>query len=137
MTSARQRPSWAVLGVVSLGGALGSLARWGLGLAWPFEAHAGWPWGTFLANVTGSFALGVVTVVVLEVRPLSRLARPFWGAGVCGGYTTFSAYVLEVHHLVAAGRAGVAVGYLVGSIVAGLAAMVAGMSVARHVAGDA
>lgn len=135
MTSVSARPSWAVLLVVSVGGALGSLARWAVGLAWP--ASAGWPWGTFLVNVTGSFALGIVMVVVVEVRPLSRLARPFWGVGVCGGYTTFSAYVLDVHHLVEAGRVEVAMGYLLGSVVAGLIAVTAGMRVARLLGGDA
>ncbi|WP_432560382.1 fluoride efflux transporter CrcB [Granulicoccus sp. GXG6511] len=131
MTSVPARPSWSVLAAVALGGALGSLARWGVGCV--FWGYAGWPWGTFLVNVTGSFALGVVMVLVLEVRPLSRFARPFWGVGVCGGYTTFSAYALEVHHLLVAGRAGLAVAYAVGSVLAGVLAVALGMIAARRI----
>lgn len=131
MTTAPARPSWAVLGAVALGGALGSLGRWGIGLAWPFEV-AGWPWATFLVNVTGSFVLGVIMVVVLEVRPLSRLTRPFWGVGVCGGYTTFSTFALETHRLLAGGRAGLAVAYIVVSVLSGLGAVGLGAAAARR-----
>lgn len=94
------------------------------------------PWGTFGVNVVGSVALGVIMVLVLEVRPLSRLARPFWGVGVCGGFTTFSALQFEVYELYSLGRVGVALGYFVASVTVGVLALVLGMVVTRGVVGE-
>jgi CrcB protein len=124
---------WDVLVVVAAGGALGSLARWGLG-----EALAGsegsFPWATFIVNVSGSFALGLLMVLVLEVWPPSRYVRPFLGVGVLGGYTTFSTYALDTRALVVAGRAPAAGLYLLGTLAVGLVAVWAGIALARAVA---
>ncbi|MHB1063908.1 MAG: FluC/FEX family fluoride channel, partial [Georgenia sp.] len=103
-------PAWgvrpAVLAVISLGGALGALARYGLALAWPHVSGEP-PWSTVLVNVVGSLLMGVLMVVLTEVvgRP-HPLARPFLGVGVLGGFTTFSTYTVDAVALVVAGRAG-------------------------------
>lgn len=123
------RVTWPILGAVSAGGALGSLLRWGLSSG--VSAYGGWPWATFLANVTGAVSLGVVLVIALEVRPGSRFLRPFWGAGVCGGYTTFSAFALEVHHLLADGRMVLATAYAVTSVLAGVLGITGGIATTR------
>jgi len=118
--------------VVAAGGALGSLARWGVGDA--LEApRDGFPWATLLVNVTGSFALGAMVVLVFTRRPGSRLVRPFAGVGVLGGYTTVSAYMAETRSLLVADRVGAAAAYVVGTVLVGLLAVWVGMALARLV----
>jgi fluoride exporter len=122
---------WDVLAVIAAGGALGSLGRWGLAqaLAGPPD---GFPWATFVTNLSGSFALGVLMVFVLDVWAPSRYVRPFLGIGVLGGFTTFSTYMLETRDLVVADRVPLAAAYLCGTLAAGLVAVWAGALVARR-----
>jgi CrcB protein len=129
------RVTWDVLVVIALGGALGSLARWALdqGLA---ARAGGFPWATFIENVSGCFALGVLMVLVQEVWPAdgrARLLRPFAGVGVLGGWTTFSTYALDTRGLLAGGHGGTAAAYLFGSVLAGLLAVWAGIAVTERV----
>ena len=121
---------WDVLLVIALGGALGSLARWGVGELVPWSG-TGFPWATFAANVSGSFALGVLMVLLLEVWPPSRYLRPFVGVGVLGGYTTFSTAMLEMRDLLADGQTVTASAYLAASLAVGLAAVALGIVLAR------
>lgn len=125
---------WDVLAVISAGGALGSLARWGLGEAAGTSARAV-PWATVVENVSGSLALGVLMVLVAEVRPGVRYLRPFAGVGVLGGWTTFSTYALDTRTLLAHDRLAAAVLYVAGSLVLGLVAVVVGLRVTRRVVG--
>jgi fluoride exporter len=121
---------WDILLVIAAGGALGSLARWGLGEALSTE-RGGFPWGTFIENVSGGFALGVLMVFVIDVWPPSRYVRPFLGVGVLGGFTTFSTYLLDTRALVVAERAPLAAVYLFGTLATGIAAVWLGIAVAR------
>jgi CrcB protein len=109
---------------VALGGALGGGARYALNQALP--RGDGFPWATFTENVTGCFLLAVLMVVLLEVLPPMRYARPFLGVGVLGGFTTFSTYTADTRALLASGQAGIALAYLLGSVMAGLVAVVFG-----------
>ena len=127
-----RRADVGVLAVVALGGALGSLARWGLAVTIP-HTTGGVPWSTFLANVVGAFVLGALMVLVLEVWPPTRLVRPFLGVGVLGGFTTFSTYLLDTQDLLRAGRPGAALLYLFGTLLVGLVASWAGVAVTRVV----
>lgn len=121
---------WDVLLVVAVGGALGSIARWGLGQA--LDGPPGdFPWATFVENLTGGFALAILMVFVTDVWPPSRYVRPFFGVGVLGGYTTFSTYMLDSLTLATAGRAPLAAVYLFGTLAAGLAAVWTGIFLAR------
>jgi CrcB protein len=122
----------SILAAVSAGGALGALARYGLLLAWPTR-HGAFPWGTFVINVAGCFAIGVLMVLVTEVRTAHPLVRPFLGTGVLGGFTTFSTYAEETRALLAPGTVAVAVAYLAGTLLAALAATVAGTWLTRLV----
>jgi len=117
---------------IAVGGGLGGLARYGLQTALPTQA-AGFPWATFIVNVSGCFLLGVLMVLVTEGRNLGRFryARPFLGVGFLGGFTTFSTYTAQTRELVAAGHASTAGFYLVGSIVVGLTAAAAGLGITR------
>ena len=121
---------WDVLALISLGGAIGSLARWALAEALP-HAPSAFPRATALTNVTGCFALGVLMVLALEVWPPSRYVRPFAGVGVLGGYTTFSTAMLETRSLATAGRQELAAGYAVGTTLAGLGAVAVAIVLTR------
>ncbi|MGN9840251.1 fluoride efflux transporter FluC [Nonomuraea sp. H19] len=125
---------WPVLAAIAAGGALGALARYGVQSALP-AGPAGFPWATFWINVSGCLLIGVLMVMITEVRQAHRLTRPFLGVGVLGGYTTFSAYVVDIQRVLAAGAPVTALAYLAGTMAAALAAVVAGMWLTRLVAG--
>jgi fluoride exporter len=82
-----------VLPVISMGGVLGALARYGLGVAWPHPA-TGFPWATWLVNVSGCFLIGAL-MTWLPRRTRHPYLRPFLGVGVLGGYTTFSTAMVD------------------------------------------
>lgn len=127
-----------LLAPIAAGGALGSLARWGLTTVLPHGGHS-WPWATFLTNVSGCLLLGVLMAFVLgpwsTVPFWGRYLRPFLGVGVLGGYTTFSTYELETYVL--AGHApALAMLYLLASVVAGIGAAWIGLTLGRVVVLD-
>lgn len=124
------RQRWDLLLVIAAGGALGSLGRWSLAEAFPHR-EGQVAWGTVVANVTGALLLGVLMVLALDVWPSRRYVRPFLGVGVLGGYTTFSTYMLDTRDLLASGDAVTAFGYLFGTLLGGLAAVWAGVVLAR------
>jgi len=130
-----RRAPWAVLGVISAGGVLGACARHALALAWP-HPPGGYPWATFVTNVSGCLLIGVLLVLVSEVWSAHRLLRPFLGVGVLGGYTTFSTYTVEVERMVAAGAARTALLYLGGTALAALAATYLGITITRRLTGN-
>jgi fluoride exporter len=119
--------SWPVLTAISAGGALGGLARYSIGAAFPLPGA--FPWSTFAVNVSGCLLIGALMVLITRRRPDAKLLRPFAGVGLLGGYTTFSTYVLDIRNTVTAGRPGVALLYLAGTLVAAVAAVWAGMAV--------
>jgi fluoride exporter len=113
-------PPAGVLVAVALGGAIGAPLRYGLSQLVPNNADE-FPWATFVTNVSGSFVLGVVLIVLVRRFPTSRYARPFLAVGVLGAYTTFSTFAVETDRLVGGGHAGTALAYVGLSLVAGLA----------------
>jgi fluoride exporter len=119
-----------VLGVVSAGGVVGALGRFLVGEALP-RPPTGFPWATFVVNVSGCLLIGALMVLVAELWPARHMLRAFLGTGLLGGYTTFSTYVLDVHQLLGAGAAGTALTYLGGTLLAALAAVYVGTTVAR------
>ncbi|MFS0553213.1 fluoride efflux transporter CrcB [Brevibacillus sp. 179-C9.3 HS] len=78
---------------VAVGGAVGSLGRYLLSLA---ANQPGWPWGTWVANVSGSLIIGILFVVGKERGFLSPALYLLFATGVMGGFTTFSSFSLEV-----------------------------------------
>jgi CrcB protein len=123
---------WSVLGAIAAGGAAGALARYALGNAVRSGA-TGFPWATFVINVSGCLLIGVLMVLVSDVWPGRRLLRPFLGTGLLGGYTTFSTYIVDAQHLFMTGAIGTALAYLAGTLVAALAAVHAGIAATRVV----
>ncbi len=128
------RAPWVLLGAIAVGGALGALARYGLSVALP-HARSGFPWSTFLTNVSGCLLLGALMVFVTELPRLPALTRPFLGVGVLGGYTTFSTAVVDTRTLAAAGATRTALLYLLGTLVTALAASLLGTLAARAALG--
>lgn len=119
--------------MIAAGGVLGAVARYGVASALPARDGA-FPWATFAVNVSGSAALGVVLVLVMERRPTSRYLRPFTATGFLGAYTTFSTMVVEGDVLARDGHVGTAALYVVASLAAGLAAARVGVGVGRELA---
>ncbi|MGZ4657695.1 MAG: fluoride efflux transporter FluC [Blastococcus sp.] len=123
----------AVLAVVALGGIAGAEARYGLNRLWP-PAAGHWPLATWVENVSGALLIGALMVVLTELTSPHRLVRPFLGVGVLGGYTTFSTATVEVQELFRAGRPALALGYLVGTVVAAMIAVTLGSVAMRWAA---
>jgi fluoride exporter len=109
--------------VIGLGGAVGSVGRYGLSLALP-HSPGGFPWATFLTNVAGCSMIGVLMVLTVDRAGGARaLLRPFLGVGVLGGFTTFSTYAVETQALLQDGRTVVGLVYVGGTLVAALGAV--------------
>ena len=109
---------------VAVGGGLGSMARFWM-TGWVAGLTAGqFPWGTLAINVLGSLVIGVVAGLTLTPARLGWHPdmRIFLMVGICGGFTTFSAFSLQTVELLHGGDFGAAFGYIVGSVVLCLAA---------------
>jgi CrcB protein len=119
-----------VLAVIALGGGLGSIARYGVGTFLP-TLPGKFPWGTFTINVSGCFLIGVLMVLITEVASAHRLIRPFVGVGVLGGFTTFSTYTAEIRGLLQPGTVVIAFGFLAGTLICAMLAVVAGVWLTR------
>jgi CrcB protein len=125
--------AWIVV-AVALGGALGTVARYGLALAEPVQSGR-FPWATFIANMVGSLVLGIVVVALAETCGSRGVLRSFAAVGVCGGLTTFSTWMVESMLLIRDGSGGTAALYLFTSLVAGFAGVAAGMVGTRRALG--
>ncbi|GHB64858.1 putative fluoride ion transporter CrcB 1 [Streptomyces cirratus] len=128
----RTEPQGRVLAAVAAGGAVGASARYGLSLLWP-AGHGAFPWATFWTNVAGCALIGVLMVLIGEGGRTAPhpLVRPFAGAGVLGGFTTFSTYAADFSRLLDEGEAPAALGYAVLTVAAALGAVWAAASVTR------
>ena len=115
---------------IMAGGAIGTLARAGLAEALPHRAGQ-WPWATFVVNLAGAFILGWLLTRLAERNAPSRHRRFFAGTGFCGALTTFSTFQIETFEFARDGHVGLAIGYPVASIAAGMALAVAGVLLAR------
>ncbi len=113
--------------MVALGGALGSMARYAMVSYVTPLVDSRVPWGTFVVNALGSFLIGVAFVLLTEKSLLAAEWRLFFMTGVLGGFTTFSAFSLEMLHLWQAGHTTHALGYALLSLVAGVLMVWAGM----------
>ena len=114
-----------------LGGGFGAALRFALA-AWVDQRWGPpFPWGTFAVNAVGCFAVGLIATLADEHGSIPPHARFFLVAGVLGGFTTFSTFGLETWRLIEEGSALVALANVLGSVAAGLAAVVAGVVIGR------
>lgn len=130
----RRRPTrenlLPILAVIAVGGALGAATRYLAGEQWPTTPGA-FPLTTAAINVVGSAAIGVLLVLVGERWAHRPLLRPFLGTGFLGGFTTFSTYAVDVHHLATGGHLVRAAVYLAATPALALLAAAAGSRLAR------
>ena len=118
---------------VALGGAIGSVGRFWLTGVMAALTGPRFPWGTLLINVLGSFIIGLVGGITLTPARvgLHPDLRIFLMTGVCGGFTTFSAFSLDTALLIERHSYGMAAGYAVGSVAASVSALFFGLAVFR------
>lgn len=119
------------IALVALGGAAGSVARYLSVLAAARAFGGGFPVGVMAVNVLGSFAIGVLAVVL--TGPRAGLS-PLLVAGFLGGFTTFSTFSLDALRLWETGQPGAAAAYVLGSVVLALGGVILGLSVGRALA---
>ena len=127
------RTETLIVVAVTLGSALGGLARYGLSGVVARAFGETFPWGTLVVNVTGSLLIGfLATVTGPDGRVLaSPVTRQFWMVGIFGGFTTFSTFSLETVVLVHDGATTTALAYAAGSVAAALVGAALGYAVGR------
>jgi CrcB protein len=121
-----------ILAAVSLGGALGGSARYGIAQLVDISPGT-FPWGTFWINASGSLALGFLLTFILERVAPTRYLRPFVATGFLGAFTTYSTFAVETDLLVRNGHGAVALAYAVASLATGFLAVWAGILLARAI----
>ena len=118
---------------VAAGGALGAVLRYSFNLMTIGLLGHGFPWGTLLVNVLGSFLMGVlVTIFALSWTPSVEI-RAFLTIGLLGAFTTFSTFSLDAVTLWEQGSSVQALGYTIGSVVLSILGLVAGIMVVKAV----
>ena len=122
-----------VFAAVALGGAVGSLARYGLDRFIERRSFAVFPWSTFTINATGCLLIGVVVAALVDRHHTPAWLRLGLVMGVLGGYTTFSTFAQETLDLFEEGNLGVGMLYAFGSLTLGVAAVYVGMLIGRAV----
>ncbi|MEQ5871798.1 fluoride efflux transporter CrcB [Sagittula sp. NFXS13] len=114
---------------VALGGALGASGRYLTGLMMVRLMGRDFPWGTLAVNILGSLLMGVLVVALAHVSG-NRFA-PLLTTGFLGGFTTFSTFSLDAVTIYERGQIGLAAGYVVASVGVSIAALFAGLYIAR------
>jgi CrcB protein len=119
--------------LVAAGGAIGSVSRYSLAFAIARFTGPGFPWGTVLINILGSFVIGWFAELTASYGryPAADSTRAFVMAGLCGGFTTFSAFSLQTIDLLRAGQLGRAGANVIGSVLLCLLATALGMRLAQ------
>ncbi|MBS1615695.1 MAG: fluoride efflux transporter CrcB [Bacteroidetes bacterium] len=115
--------------LVGIGGAAGSMLRYGISWLLPRGMH-GFPWSTFLTNIAGCFLIGLLAGMMPGNHWLRRTGWFLLGTGLCGGFTTFSSFALESIVLTQEGMSLKAAAYLIASIGIGLVFCLAGYAAA-------
>jgi CrcB protein len=120
--------------LIAAGGAAGAIARYLL-QGWVDQFTGGrFPWGTFAVNISGSFLLGLVFALAVDRSVLAPEVRVPLMVGFIGSYTTFSTLMLESWRLVEDGDVLFLLGNIIGSVVVGMIALVAGLALGRSLA---
>ena len=117
--------------LVALGGAVGSVARYVVGL-WTAQAFGAFPWGTFTVNVVGAFVIGVLVTLADEIHSFGPETRALLVVGVLGGFTTWSSFSYDTVHLVQENELLRAVLYVGGSLTLSLLFTALGIGLTRN-----
>jgi CrcB protein len=117
--------------LVCLGGAFGAGLRHLVSVGMARLMGPAFPWGTLFVNIAGSFAMGLLVVLLARKLPMPHEIRLFAATGVLGGFTTFSSFSLDVAALWENGAAGAAAVYVAASVAGSILAIFAGLWLAR------
>lgn len=117
--------------LVGLGGGLGSIARYLCQRWFAFNYVHSFPWATFAVNITGCFLIGLFWGLSFKSYESNEAWKLFLMTGICGGFTTFSAFTLEGIGLIKEQKMGFFLLYAAGSVVLGLLATYLGMWIAK------
>jgi len=128
-------PFYATMNV-AIGGAIGAAGRYQLGraIAQFTSLNNAFPWATLAVNVIGCVAMGLLAGWLAKSDGNTESLRLLLGVGLLGGFTTFSAFSLEMMQLIQRGSAGLAISYAGISVLAGLAALYLGLVITRGAA---
>jgi CrcB protein len=117
--------------IVFIGAGIGGALRHGVNVAATRQFGFGFPFGTLIVNIVGSFAMGLLAGYFAFRPGINQHMRLFLTTGILGGFTTFSAFSLDTALLVERHSYGLAAGYVVGSVAAGLSALFLGLALFR------
>ncbi|WP_024575886.1 MULTISPECIES: fluoride efflux transporter CrcB [unclassified Afipia] len=120
--------------LVFVGGGLGASLRHAINVGCARACGFNFPYGTFVINITGSLVMGLIAGYLAFKGEASQPWRLFIMTGVLGGYTTFSAFSLDAVTLYERGEMGLALFYVVGSVVLSIAGLIGGLALVRHFA---
>ena len=120
--------------IVFLGGGVGAALRHGVNLAEARMLGTAFPYGTMLINITCSFVMGLVAAYFAFKGDASQHWRLFLTTGILGGYTTFSAFSLDVALLYERGELGMAALYVIASVALSILGLFAGLALVRNFA---
>ncbi|UFS75875.1 fluoride efflux transporter CrcB [Tardiphaga sp. 215_C5_N2_1] len=120
--------------LVFVGGGLGATLRHVINMTCARCMGTAFPWGTFIINITGSAVMGLIAGYLAYKGEASQPWRLFLMTGILGGYTTFSAFSLDTAVLYERGELGLALAYVLGSVVLSIAGLFAGLALVRHFA---
>lgn len=122
-----------ILFFIAMGGAIGSTSRYLCVRSIAQLAGDGFPWGTMIVNVLGGLLIGaLVSAFALRLIAGDNL-KAFLFVGVLGGFTTFSAFTLELADFLQQGQLGFAFLYAAGSVIVSLAACLGGLLLVRGI----
>jgi len=117
--------------LVGVGGGMGSIARYLCQRWFALNYPAHFPWGTFAVNITGCLLIGIFWGLSFKSFSINESWKLFLMTGICGGFTTFSAFTLEGIGLLREEKLGLFFSYVIGSVTLGLLATYAGMKLIR------
>ena len=120
--------------LVFIGGGLGASLRHAVNVLCARCLGTAFPWGTFIINISGSLVMGLIAGYLAFRGEATQAWRLFLMTGILGGYTTFSAFSLDTAMLYERGEIGLALFYVLGSVVFSIAGLFAGLVLVRHLA---
>ena len=120
--------------LVFIGGGLGASLRHAINVGCARACGINFPYGTFVINITGSLVMGIIAGYLALKGEASQPWRLFVMTGILGGYTTFSAFSLDAVTLYQRGEMGLALFYVLGSVILSIAGLFAGLALVRHFA---
>jgi CrcB protein len=117
--------------LAALGGAIGSVLRYLVGVFSVRWFGPSFPWGTLAVNIVGSFIIGLSVEMIARRLNASMELRVFIVTGIIGGFTTWSSFSLDTMVLFERGAITAAAAYVIGSLVVSFAAVFAGLALGR------